>query len=236
MVSLEGPINKISVPGIHGPVPGFEIFLGSAPVQSQVSKFFLVLVLKIFRSWSGRKTRTEPLGPRPTGFGPWIPDQFYGICGKKYTQPINKSDLDAACDKAFQRCSTNYDTQCARDSIIGLYFTITQFNSCVFFCRLKDKRVFFALLGSKGGSFEPINFFSKIFFTGSLTGSQSEIHRFEPKENHLTRRPKLYEFRQYPNTISFCYVLVVQSKTLACLLKDEKGRICYSKKEDATVK
>ena len=53
--------------------------------------------------------------------------QFYGICGKKYTQPVNKSDLDAACDKAFQRCSTNYDTQCARDSIIGLYFTITQF-------------------------------------------------------------------------------------------------------------
>ena len=52
----------------------------------------------------------------------------------------------------------------------------------------------------------------------------------------MTSRPTLNEFRQHPHTISFCQVLVVHSKTWVCLLKDEKGRICYSKKEDATVK
>ena len=27
--------------------------------------------------WSGPRTRTEPFGPGPTGFGPWIPEQSY---------------------------------------------------------------------------------------------------------------------------------------------------------------
>ena len=46
----------------------------------------------------------------------------------------------------------------------------------------------------------------------------------------LTRRPKLYELRQHPHSISFCYVLGVQSKTWVCPFEDEKGRIYYSKK------
>ena len=50
-----------------GPVPSFEIFLGSGPVRSQVSNFFLVLVGP---GWSGS------LGPEPTGFGPWIPGRW----------------------------------------------------------------------------------------------------------------------------------------------------------------
>ena len=52
----------------------------------------------------------------------------------------------------------------------------------------------------------------------------------------LTNRPKLYELRQHPHTISFCYVLVVHSKTWVCLLKDEKDASIIVKKEDATVK
>ena len=52
----------------------------------------------------------------------------------------------------------------------------------------------------------------------------------------LIRRPKLYGLRQHPHTISFCYVLVFHSKTWVCLLNDQKGRIYYSEKEDATVK
>ena len=73
-------------------------------------------------------------------------------------------------------------------------------NSYVLFCLLNDKRVFFGLFDQKkvsnfefniivkrppktplkfdSGSFETIKKFSKIFFTGSLTGSGSEIHRF----------------------------------------------------------
>ena len=70
---------------------------------------------------------------------------------------------------------------------------VYQLNSCVFFCLLKDKRMFFGLstrrwskmlkqpprvhLKFDDGSFEPIKN-SKIVFTGSLTGSGSEIHRF----------------------------------------------------------
>ena len=68
-------------------------------------------------------------------------------------------------------------------------------NSCAFFCLLRQEDVFRAfpsedevkhsndppraLLKFDGGSFEPIKFFSKIFFTGSLTGSESEIFRFD---------------------------------------------------------
>ena len=52
----------------------------------------------------------------------------------------------------------------------------------------------------------------------------------------MTSRPTLYEIRQNPHTISFCQVLVVHSKTWVRLFKDEKGRICYGSKEDATVK
>jgi len=30
--------------------------------------------------WSGPRTRTEPLGPGPIGFGPWIPGSFNCAC------------------------------------------------------------------------------------------------------------------------------------------------------------
>ena len=45
----------------------------------------------------------------------------------------------------------------------------------------------------------------------------------------LTSRPKLYLSRQYPHTISFCYVLVIHSKTWVCLLKDEKDTFIVNK-------
>ena len=63
----------------------------------------------------------------------------------------------------------------------------------VFF--FKDKRVFFGLFDRRwsqiltrspktplkfdGGSFEPIKKFRKFFFIGSLTGSESENHRYD---------------------------------------------------------
>ena len=48
-------------PGIHGPSgPGILVW-------SEIFKFLFVLVR------SGPRTRTEPLGRGPTGFGPWIP-------------------------------------------------------------------------------------------------------------------------------------------------------------------
>ena len=74
-------------------------------------------------------------------------------------------------------------------------FYLTTFNSCVLFCLLKDKRVFFGHPDQKmksnikmtpkttlkfdGGSFEAIKFFSKFFFTGCLTGSESENRRYD---------------------------------------------------------
>ena len=71
------------------------------------------------------------------------------------------------------------------------------------------------------GAFEPIKFFRK-FFSPEVW---PEVSR---KFIDLTSRPKLYQ--QHRHTISFCYVLVVHSKMWVCLLKDEKGRIYYSKK------
>ena len=53
--------------------PRFQNFVGPGPVRSQVLKLFSVLVQ------FGLSTRTEPLGPGPTGFGPWIPDKEYKI-------------------------------------------------------------------------------------------------------------------------------------------------------------
>ena len=60
---------------------------------------------------------------------------------------------------------------------------IRQLTVASFFRLLKDKRLFFGLFDqkmklNKGGSFEPKKF-SGNFFTGSLTGSESEIHRFD---------------------------------------------------------
>ena len=48
------------------PVTGFEFF-------SQYWWWFPVLDFLILLVQFGPRTRTEPLGPRPTGFGPWIP-------------------------------------------------------------------------------------------------------------------------------------------------------------------
>ena len=46
-----------------------------------------------------------------------------------------------------------------------------------------------------------------------------------------------YELRQHAQAFSFCPVLTVHStRRWVCLLKDRNGRICYTKKEDATVK
>ena len=45
-------------PGVNGP---------TGPNRSKIFKILLVLVQ------SGPRTKTEPLGPGPTGFGPWIP-------------------------------------------------------------------------------------------------------------------------------------------------------------------
>ena len=42
----------------------------TGPNRSEISKIVLVLV------WSGPKTRTEPLGLEPTGFGPWVPGSW----------------------------------------------------------------------------------------------------------------------------------------------------------------
>ena len=44
--------------------PRFQNFVGPGPGGSKIRKFFLVLVR------FGLSTRTDPLGPGPTGFGP----------------------------------------------------------------------------------------------------------------------------------------------------------------------
>ena len=56
-----------------GPVPIFENFLGPGPSWSRISGIFPVLVRSVPR------TRTEPLGPGPIGFGPWVPDWKFEI-------------------------------------------------------------------------------------------------------------------------------------------------------------
>ena len=96
-------VSIICRPGIHGPsspvtdrselVRDFQFFLGPGPVRRlkffagpgpiwpEISNFVLVLVrsgpriLFIFQALVGSdpKTRTEPLGPGPIGFDPWIP-------------------------------------------------------------------------------------------------------------------------------------------------------------------
>ena len=59
-----------------------------------------------------------------------------------------------------------------------------------------------------------------IFFTGSLTGSESEIYRFDQATEVIwVEATSSYSMS---HIISFCYVLVVHSKMWACLLKDKK--------------
>ena len=72
-------------PGIHGPpgpgtdrsdtVRDFQNFVCPHSVRSEISQIFSVLV----RAGSGFRIRTKPLGPGPTGFGPWIPDHHINI-------------------------------------------------------------------------------------------------------------------------------------------------------------
>ena len=91
---------------------------------------------------------------------------------------------------------------------------IKTLNSCVLFCLLEDKRLFFGLPDQKiksnikkapetdGGFFEAIKNFSKHF----LTEVWPEVSQ---KIIGMTSRLKLYEFEQHPHAISFCQVLVV---------------------------
>ena len=131
-------------------------------------------------------------------------------------------------------------------SAITLSNYFFHFNSCVLFCLFKDQRVFFGLIDQNMKSnikktpksrppeiwrffWTNIKSFEKIFFTGSLTGSESEIHKFD-------QATEIIWVEITSSYYQFCYVLAVHSKTWICLLKDQKGRIYYSKKEDATVK
>ena len=111
-----------------------------------------------------------------------------------------------------------------------LQYTRMVLNSCVLFCLLKDKRVFSGFSTRRWSQtlkrpptsptqiwrrfFWAHNFFSKIF-------SPEVWPEVSRKSIDLTSRPKLYELRQHPHTISFLKVLVVQSKTWVCLLRQK---------------
>ena len=65
-----------------------------------------------------------------------------------------------------------------------------QFNSCILFCpffdqKMKSSHKMTPKSPPDGGSFEPIKIFSKIFFTGSLTGSEPENNTFDQPTEDL---------------------------------------------------